>query len=235
MAIGVMQDVWTRSAAKPIERLVLLALADSANADTRDCWPSVAHIATRCNLSIRRVQYALRALVATGELSVDPGGGRTHTARYRVGLNGADVCTVSPVEADEKGCTDRPKGCTDLPERVQTSAPGTVRNRKKDLQARTQGRRFPEPFPDEYSAQAIALGLSAAEVEPLFVEFGDYWRGVPGSRGLKVDWLATWRNRVRYILAHRRPTPNGAAAVVAPKRPATYPPDVAAQRRRFGL
>ena len=26
-------------------------------------------------------------------------------------------------------------------------------------------------------------------------EFLDYWCAVPGARGLKLDWAATWRNR----------------------------------------
>jgi hypothetical protein len=32
-------------------------------------------------------------------------------------------------------------------------------------------------------------------------EFRDYWAGVPGARGKKLDWLATWRNRMRDIEA----------------------------------
>lgn len=28
-------------------------------------------------------------------------------------------------------------------------------------------------------------------------EFVDYWKGVPGQRGRKTDWEATWRNRMR--------------------------------------
>jgi hypothetical protein len=29
--------------------------------------------------------------------------------------------------------------------------------------------------------------------------FVDYWRGVPGARGRKLDWPATWRNRLRDV------------------------------------
>ena len=28
-------------------------------------------------------------------------------------------------------------------------------------------------------------------------KFRDYWIGVPGARGTKLDWPATWRNFVR--------------------------------------
>lgn len=40
-----------------------------------------------------------------------------------------------------------------------------------------------------------------------FVEFGDYWRGVPGQKGTKTDWLATWRNRCRELDDRGRATP----------------------------
>src|SRR5437660_1331440 len=30
-------------------------------------------------------------------------------------------------------------------------------------------------------------------------EFRDYWHGVPGTRGCKLDWEATWRNRCREV------------------------------------
>lgn len=33
--------------------------------------------------------------------------------------------------------------------------------------------------------------------QEVFIEFRDYWISVPASRGLKLDWFATWRNRVR--------------------------------------
>jgi|GEM_PF-6003507 len=33
--------------------------------------------------------------------------------------------------------------------------------------------------------------------DELFAEFKDYWSAVPGQKGVKLDWSATWRNRVR--------------------------------------
>ncbi len=33
--------------------------------------------------------------------------------------------------------------------------------------------------------------------EAVFERFRDYWRGVPGRRGTKLDWAGTWRNWVR--------------------------------------
>ena len=45
-------------------------------------------------------------------------------------------------------------------------------------------------------------------------EFIDYWRGIPGARGVKLDWIATWRNRMRDL--EDRAT--GAGAVIPIQR-----------------
>lgn len=40
-------------------------------------------------------------------------------------------------------------------------------------------------------------GWKAEDVLRMEAVFRDYWRGAPGSKGLKADWAATWRNWVR--------------------------------------
>lgn len=43
--------------------------------------------------------------------------------------------------------------------------------------------------------------------------FVDYWRGIPGTRGRKVDWPATWRNWMRRAETdHHARAPNGRAS-----------------------
>ena len=42
-------------------------------------------------------------------------------------------------------------------------------------------------------------GVSDERIDRVWAEFIDYWIGIPGSRGTKLDWSATWRNRVRAI------------------------------------
>lgn len=69
------------------------------------------------------------------------------------------------------------------------------------LAAPTRGReamgiRLPgdwQPSPSD-AAFASDLGLDAATSA---AEFRDYWHGVPGAKGRKLDWPATWRNRCR--------------------------------------
>lgn len=67
------------------DTLVLIALADFASDDTRQCWPSVATIARRARLTRRGVQKRLRALEARGLIAVARGGhqyGRNTSSQY---------------------------------------------------------------------------------------------------------------------------------------------------------
>jgi hypothetical protein len=46
---------------------------------------------------------------------------------------------------------------------------------------------------------AAAAGIPEAEIDRVWAEFVDYWIAVPGQRGTKTKWDATWRNRVRAL------------------------------------
>lgn len=50
---------------------------------------------------------------------------------------------------------------------------------------------------------ALELGLPDREIQSAWVEFVDYWIAVPGHRGVKSNWPATWRNRVRELVKRR--------------------------------
>lgn len=58
------------------------------------------------------------------------------------------------------------------------------------------------PLSDEDRAFAETL-LDPSEVPQAWVEFVDYWSAIPGSRGVKLSWKSTWRNRVRDIIKYR--------------------------------
>ena len=62
--------------------------------------------------------------------------------------------------------------------------------------ARKRATRLPEDFElnDERRAVAEAEQVPA---ERTFAKFCDYWRGIGGQRGRKLDWDATWRNWCR--------------------------------------
>lgn len=84
MSIRVMTWVWEQSRSAGADRLVLLAIADSANDAGRDAYPSLTTIAKKANLDKRTAQRSIRNLEALGELAIEPGAGMRGTNRYRV-------------------------------------------------------------------------------------------------------------------------------------------------------
>lgn len=55
-------------------------------------------------------------------------------------------------------------------------------------------------LPDDFALTAERRLMAEAErlpAERTFAKFCDYWRGVSGARGRKLDWDATWRNWCR--------------------------------------
>lgn len=57
----------------------------------------------------------------------------------------------------------------------------------------------------------FATDNGVSNPDALWAEFIDFWIGVPGQRGTKLNWSATWRNRVRAVS-----TKHGKANVVRP-------------------
>lgn len=78
---------------------------------------------------------------------------------------------------------------------------------KKDI---ARGTRLPTDWvlPDEWREFAKAeKGWSDHDVSAEANEFRDYWVALGGAKGVKTDWLATWRNWVRR--SYRKPTKKG--------------------------
>lgn len=81
---------------------------------------------------------------------------------------------------------------------------------------KTRGERLPENWHPgsnwlEFTRQE---GLTDDDARRELDGFRDYWRGVPGASGRKLDWLGTWRNCVRRAASRgqrgaRRPTAAG--------------------------
>lgn len=84
MSIQAVGWVLDHSQSRGFSRLVLIALANHANSETNECWPSQRTIATEAGISPGAVPAQVRALVDLGEIEmVEPGGPR-RSARYRL-------------------------------------------------------------------------------------------------------------------------------------------------------
>ena len=75
---------------------------------------------------------------------------------------------------------------------------GEVHPRASPPNPKKLGTRLPDDWtlPDDWGAWAKSA-RPELDITLLRDKFRDYWCGVPGSRGRKADWQATWRNFVR--------------------------------------
>ena len=65
MSISLMTDVW-RLPLQASRKMVLLALADNANDEGTDCWPSIGKLVEKCSMSERSIQVHLSGLEDSG-------------------------------------------------------------------------------------------------------------------------------------------------------------------------
>lgn len=88
---------------------------------------------------------------------------------------------------------------------------GDATRRRPRAAAKQQGTRLPDIFPVTEDMAAWARentpGCGLGDHE----SFCDYWRSVPGAKGLKLDWIATWRNWMRSEHKKRPRAANGSA------------------------
>lgn len=117
MSIRTSDDVWKFSQAKGSDLLVLLAIADNADEETREAYPSLAHIAKKTRLSARAVNYCLARLMELGELQI----------QYNAGPHRCNLFTLKQYEGVQsvlaKDASDAKGGCKIPQKRVQPGAP----------------------------------------------------------------------------------------------------------------
>lgn len=120
MSISVSDAVWRRSRATGMVKLLLVALAEHADADGWS-YPSVGRLARRIGRTPRRVQQLIREAEQLGELRVERTvGGRRRTNRYQVtpgrGLarrNGETRCAETPKRASPEPSVNRQVGSSE--------------------------------------------------------------------------------------------------------------------------
>jgi hypothetical protein len=120
--------------------------------------------------------------------------------KYRRKRQRETQCNVSgtppETEADSDAETETESPDADAPDGGET--PPTDPPSKTESKSR--GSRLPEDWelPDEYFDWAHdEAGLTPEAIRAIAAKFYDYWISVPGAKGRKSNWLATWRNWIR--------------------------------------
>lgn len=99
------------------------------------------------------------------------------------------------------------------PEQCERNAIHKPRSKKEttSVVSKKTGSRLPEDWvlTKGLGEWAIAQGMDPPQVRVEADKFRDHWHSVPGAKGRKLDWPATWRNWIRKALesAPRTPSP----------------------------
>lgn len=189
--MSVQAVVWVleHSTSRLGDRLVLLAIANHAQADGTNAWPSVARIAKEARVTPRSVQRSMRILEASGELVIEPG----------AGFRGTNLCRISM--SDDRG-TDAVSGVTSTTERGDAGVARTVLEPSLLKEAfarfwmiyprRTGG---PKQAKLEF-AKALREGASLAEIIEGARRFADD-PNLPKDR-TKIPHATTWLHQGRW-------------------------------------
>lgn len=133
-------------------------------------------------------------------------------------VNDGDPCTkyTSPVYYEHPSrVPDTPHPCTSYTHNKEITNKEQISNKEdggetltsptsendccKSKKQNNRGTSFNlETIPEDWKNVAEKLDPDL-DPEKLFEEFADYWRAVPGEKGRKKDWLATFRNHIRNL------------------------------------
>jgi hypothetical protein len=211
-----MANPWFRlySEAVDDEKLRLLAFEDRwhfiallccKNNGILDTEPGLMRrkVAVKLGLDLRELGEVARRLAEVGlideesmqplkwndrQFKSDTSAERTRAYRDRMKRDG-DV-TVTAQESDTDTDTEQKQ----------------IKTKSKDM---ARGSRLPADWtlPKEWGEWALSERpeLNREAIRKIADQFRDYWISVPGQRGVKLDWLATWRNRVRDVKVNTAP------------------------------
>ena len=175
----------------PSDKLILILLANNANDETGDCFPSQSYLAKRSGLSRGHVNRIIKGLEVVRLVDIipqyrDDGGRRSNRYRLNINVTGGGV-TTDHIPCDE--VTQNP---------VTTDDSLTVISNHQKKQREARGTRLEEDWvlPEAWK------GWAKSERPDLHIDtvancFKDHWISVSGVRGLKRQWFATWRNWIR--------------------------------------
>jgi hypothetical protein len=182
---------------RPTELLVLIALADEANDEGRNAFPSVARIAHRARCKPRAAKYALRALEEAGVIvRGDQSIAARHIARADRRPTVYDLCLD---KVDEARLTDEKRGAPDAPGEERGAREGTngVHGGAPDpsIDPTTNPTKDPAPSADADAESDLATIIAQSWWEHYQAHFGPVVRN-----GRNNPFIALRDNLVRSAL-----------------------------------
>jgi hypothetical protein len=207
MSIALMTLAWKMDM-QAGRKMVLLAMCDSAN-DEGKCWPSIETLMQKCSMGERTVQQHLAVMEAEGIVKRDMRAGRSTVYN----IDPRRLCTPAESAPPQIShpANSAPAPATSAPIPPQNPhptpadlAPITVKEPPKEPSKKrkvARGTRLPSDWKllgkHAKAASEIEPKWTEADIRMIGDKFKDHWVAVPGQKGCKSDWEATWRNWCR--------------------------------------
>jgi DNA-binding PadR family transcriptional regulator len=200
VAVDWLETIW-RTGLNHHCKYLACYLRSFMNAKNDVAWPSYSRMVAETGLTKPTISKYLSELESEGWISINrghQGKNSTYTITFPEGLDSkADL----PVKEFNQLNT-----FTEVVKDVGEGSKGRLHELNKELNnelnniktASPNGSRFNPDF--ELPVEWISFSKTERpELDPqtLFDQFRDYWIAVPGAKGRKADWFATWRNWVR--------------------------------------
>lgn len=125
---------------------------------------------------------------------------RMRDLRERQNAPKLEVVTSQPRHDDRHS-----DGRSDVPE-TETETETEPKTEKNTSPSERRARKRATRIPEGYKPNTLLIpGVDEITARRELEKFRDYWAAQPGSKGVKLDWEATWRNWLRRV-AEQRPT-----------------------------
>lgn len=166
-------------------------------------WGKIQDILPECDLYFKYINRAKEYCQKRGEAFSKAFSEAFAEAKLEPNLEPSDLFSVEPRAYQRT--KNKEQISTTKKEKVEKEK--AAKNADPDVNlgaAQKRGTQFSlEALPDDWAKVAEEL---APDIDPqkAFDDFADYWRGIPGEKGRKKDWMATWRNSLRNIPEWKR-------------------------------
>jgi hypothetical protein len=145
---------------------------------------SLQNLAESCGLTFQQTRTALDKLKSTNEITSKT-------------TNNYTLITVVKWKNYQENNTGNNKQITNEQHAVQQTDNNNLRSKEERKKERIVGTRFTLTTPPPEWIAYCELARPDLNAKEVFAGFRDYWIAKAGKEGIKLDWLATWRNWVR--------------------------------------
>lgn len=197
------------SGLSPAERGVYITILCLIYENDGEITRDDARLSRRCGSPKASFVRTLNALIDDGKLIVRDG--MLSNKRAEKAIADRQVRTQNATHAaqrkwDAQRQKDQQNQSADdavaVPSQCVSDASQNQNQNQKEAKAslgKKKGTRLPDDWflPMEWGRWAVQEGYDHDQIKIEADKFKDYWHGVPGSKGVKLNWLATWRNWMR--------------------------------------